>query len=1185
MSVLGILGLLVVIPMGVLINFVFVIPKPESRNPLAKATGRFDLAYFIIRTILVFMGYYARASSQLVISLVALLIIIVLHLYYEPFFDSRVNNFRVAMFTIPFFSSVVATACWFTGASLNRDSPVPLALMILTIPTGFISGWYLAEITRRMRVRSIINNITRKYELASKDLEDGKEGVDKFKTNVLTSAIMGMETDTRGGRKSIRRPSFVLQTIATGSTVKEAPGQMDTVAAMRQYNQEASRKAVQMPTVFFHPGEADIAMRFLRNSEVTPVGIQILHGVFREAMDQFPKDAQLSLMYSFYLSAWAFDSRSAVEYLAAAKSYKPAIDVRFRIFMEERDFEQGNRRNLGPLNLVHMRLTLEVGQRAQDFATSSLNVASYVEVQSMERQAIESHLESLSAMKAFWTYLAQEPVDPAALPTYLDMMHRTQDSAQKYYEKLVARYPRSKNTLRMYAKYLMVVANNNELGQELISRAADIEAQEEKGVRERAAQAFGKGSEPQPDSASSSGEEEPEPISPGLTLPREDLDDAAYKEESTMELGGGLRSMASDPAFGRPKPQSDDIGSSKMVRGLTEFDMEVGEAPVVKVHRASYEQSPIRGPMEGSPGALQAGKAKSVASSSASRKEYRRLKARQTRLKENLLAPVSRFSIYVRLACLVILGLIVANFLVSSSLFDAPTSFLATLVDSTRAGRAAMQAAQEIRLMSQYGLRKEETPWNYHREQLASAAMRFDDVILPVLFPYANDPATVYILQPESDGLGADKEVITVNAYTLGRLVGHSTQNLLVYDYTQWTDSAFPANKYVTLWFTNALKIGDAFNQLSKDALKTYLAGSATRNTTVVTLMVLVVFGVIAVGCFIHVTLRHGYHKQMIVLKTFTRLPNVERRRIVHDLEEEIEGLFEIEDNAERKDSMRHQSVEGKSVLRSHKVVYMIALLLLACLALAQFIPPLLSASQSDKAAKIIMTSSERRYLYQVIGYLGHELPAQDYSNAGIYEIEDELRLRIYLLKTLHRSLLAGTAGVPSTGTIPELDPICRTGGICLADRGCDDRPFNHTIGYTKELLLSGLDNLLDVYVEHASEYLKSHSYTYDNEDLYFLQNLEDDLADGLTKVGSTIIEVERVRSDGFIRITNVMFSTSIVYFVVFYALVFYWIISAARTQMAMLVTVLFWIPPEIATKSAEIQKYLVSGTVEATEE
>ena len=118
-----------------------------------------------------------------------------------------------------------------------------------------------------------------------------------------------------------------------------------------------------------------------------------------------------------------------------------------------------------------------------------------------------------------------------------------------------------------------------------------------------------------------------------------------------------------------------------------------------------------------------------------------------------------------------------------------------------------------------------------------------------------------------------------------------------------------------------------------------------------------------------------------------------------------------------------------------------------------------------------------------------------------------------------------------------------------------------------------------------ATEFLLSGNYTYDNEDLYFLANLEDDLADGLTKVDSTIIGVERDRGDNFIRITNAMFSTTIVYFVAFYALIFYIIISAARTQMAMLVTVLFWIPPEIASKSAEIQKYLVSGTVEATDE
>ena len=157
------------------------------------------------------------------------------------------------MFTIPFLSSVVATGCWFGGLSSNEDSFAPLAMMIATSPVGFIRGWFLAEWTRRARVRRVMYNLNRKYELTSKDEERGKDGPEKSETNVLKSAIMASE----GAAARNRRLSFVLQSIAhsTGDNVKKVEEGIDSHAAIRQYVQEASRRAVRLPDVFLHPAE------------------------------------------------------------------------------------------------------------------------------------------------------------------------------------------------------------------------------------------------------------------------------------------------------------------------------------------------------------------------------------------------------------------------------------------------------------------------------------------------------------------------------------------------------------------------------------------------------------------------------------------------------------------------------------------------------------------------------------------------------------------------------------------------------------------------------------------------------------------------------------------------------------------------------------------------------------------
>ncbi|KAJ3050625.1 hypothetical protein HK097_008391 [Rhizophlyctis rosea] len=1069
------------------------------------------------RTILVFMGYFARMKNQLIIELVFLLFIIVLHVHYEPYFDERVNNFRIAFFTLPFLSILVGTICWFSGLSESETSWAPVALLIATIPVGLIGGWILAVFVRRQKVRRIMLNIQNKYQVGAKDIEDGTAQPDK---KILRSVMVnGNALNGKTSRRGSRRRSVFGQTLAlaTGEDSKEFVEDIETVAAamMERYGQAVSKKAVRLPSVFRHSSEADLAMRFLRDSEASAAAIQIMHIVFKEAMEQFPKNAQLNLMYSFYLAAWTSDTESTIQYLTAAKSYKPAIDVRFRIFMEERDFEQG--------------------QHAHDLAASSLNVATYVEVQSMERQAVESHLESLHAMKAFWNYLAQDSMDPSVLPSYLALMHRTQDSAQKFYEKLVARYPRSKNTLRMYAKYLMVVVNNIELGQELLNRADEIEAQEARDIRERAA-----------------------------SLPTASLHPSGMpgEDQPTLSAASSILSGSSSSIMGMPEtiPEEPRVvnGASTMeqlpmdnsMSGFRRPDMSTEMMPQKRgsmkqgTETAGMRRPPTSPPQEelnlddinviGSGEGVQfVHKAKSIASSNTSRKEFRRLKARQARLKDNLLAPVTKFSYYVRAACLIILGLLIANFQVSQGLFDAPSTFLESLLTTTRMRRNVILLAQQFRMASWWAQLGEQAAW---QNQISVATTNADRqaTYLPQLFQYNDDVDAAQILQPQRHGFDAPKQVVTTNYYDLARIATESGHNLCEYAWEVWSQPDFLQNKYLRFWLTNALRIGDAFNQLCTAALNSFLDSTKSRNALVIVLMMLMIFGICMAGAFIHLTLRHGRRKQLIVLKTLSKVPGSDRRRIVADLEEEIEGLFEIEDNAERRDAMKHPSVEQKGFLRSHTVLYLVALMFLAGLALSQFVPPLLSMQYSEKAARLVMASNERRYHFQAVLYLSHELPAQDATIWGQYEVQDQLTLRIHALE---------------------------------------------------DLVLSGIDNMLDVFIEHATAFLVSSDHTYNSPDLYFMQNLESDLAEGLRTVDNVIIQIERDRSANFIQIGTVLFSVCIAYFVAFYILVFYLIISAARTQMAMIVTVLFWIPNEVALKSAEIQKYLVSGSVEATEE
>ncbi|KAJ3030524.1 hypothetical protein HDV00_008863 [Rhizophlyctis rosea] len=281
---------------------------------------------------------------------------------------------------------------------------------------------------------------------------------------------------------------------------------------------------------------------------------------------------------------------------------------------------------------------LEEGQHAEDLAASSLNVAAYVEVQSMERQAVESHLESLLAMKAFWSFLTQDQFDAAALPAYLDLMHRTQDTAHKFYEKLVARYPRSKNTLRMYAKYLIVVANNPETGQELLMRADEIEAQEERDVRERAVVTTLTERPTMPKEEKDALQTEAR--RPSVQFPPAVPDGIPEMPENGNESTTFHRSATTD-ACGQPMGMEHQMSNLTDGSSIAEWLARARQAEASKASKIA--QAPHANAVDFRR------KAKSVTSTSTSRKEFRRLKARQLRLKENLLAPVTKFSIYVRL--------------------------------------------------------------------------------------------------------------------------------------------------------------------------------------------------------------------------------------------------------------------------------------------------------------------------------------------------------------------------------------------------------------------------------------------------------------------------------------------------------------------------------------------------------
>ncbi|KAJ3145560.1 hypothetical protein HDU86_000869 [Geranomyces michiganensis] len=646
--VLAIVGLLITLPFGLFLNYIYVIPKPDSRNPLAKAHGMLDVLYFILKALLVFVSLLAGIKARLIVLVLINLVLIFTYLTYMPHFSHRVNSLRISIFFASLSSSIIAL-----GATVaDSTSYVPLGILVGMVPFALAGGWVMTERVRQGKVQRIMTLLRRRLEMQAAQPDESK--LREKKPQLLHTALQDRRASLkrRGSKLDLESGNGPTVNVPTVNVAAPYSCDLPTVdfladatdlSTIEQYKTVFSRKAIKLPTVFNTPMDADIACRFLRDAEISPASRKIMTLIFEQALEQYPKQAQLALMYTFYLSRWGDDADECLHQLQCAKSNHPGLDVRFRIFMEERDFQQNT--------------------RSEEVGASSLNVAAYVEYQSLERQAISSHLASLVAIKGFWAFLAADGADTGALAGHLNAMHRTQQDAIQYYEKIIARYP-SKQILRMFAKYMLTIANNLEVGDQLLKRADDIEHQEGSGHVHPAAKEsietpdtpsqrnYGPGQLPaavsalRTDTILESPSQEgfdgtPMPIRKSGTS---HVKDSEFARSQSYEIPPGFSALPANPIKSLPRKTAFG-GMAEWAKNATPETsfLERDDEPNARV---------IKEPQQGYG-------ARSQASSNNSSKELRRQKARSLRLTENLLAPIIKLATFVRVCCLCLLGLLV----------------------------------------------------------------------------------------------------------------------------------------------------------------------------------------------------------------------------------------------------------------------------------------------------------------------------------------------------------------------------------------------------------------------------------------------------------------------------------------------------------------------------------------------
>ncbi|KAI8999377.1 hypothetical protein BC832DRAFT_223734 [Gaertneriomyces semiglobifer] len=129
----------------------------------------------------------------------------------------------------------------------------------------------------------------------------------------------------------------------------------------------------------------------------------IMEEIFLEGFKQFPKSALLALMYAQYLEAYASSANNEdpEAFVSKAKLLKPPFDVRFFLFYQDRVYEQS--------------------KQTEGLNSSTLNISSYVEFQTMQNGARQYHLATLIELRSFMAHIrsAQRGKDPQTYPVFV----------------------------------------------------------------------------------------------------------------------------------------------------------------------------------------------------------------------------------------------------------------------------------------------------------------------------------------------------------------------------------------------------------------------------------------------------------------------------------------------------------------------------------------------------------------------------------------------------------------------------------------------------------------------------------------------------------------------------------------------------------------------------------------------
>ncbi|KAJ3336365.1 hypothetical protein HDU93_002951 [Gonapodya sp. JEL0774] len=194
----------------------------------------------------------------------------------------------------------------------------------------------------------------------------------------------------------------------------------------------------------------------------------LMQVIFTEAQTQYPKSAFIFWAHGidamFYIATFDNDAIDEVDTLLRnANKCAPDFALKFFIFTSLEAEDETKRK------------AAHLGMRA------STNIATFVEFSSLEKSAKKYHQEALLSLRKVWAYMDNPDQAFTTLEMQLSDFHSKLATAAKSYAQLIARFPHTRQLLRLYAEFVRVLQGDAFQAKVLLDRADELERMEQLG--------------------------------------------------------------------------------------------------------------------------------------------------------------------------------------------------------------------------------------------------------------------------------------------------------------------------------------------------------------------------------------------------------------------------------------------------------------------------------------------------------------------------------------------------------------------------------------------------------------------------------------------------------------------------------------------------------------------------------